>query len=197
LFDTEADSAEQSRVPFVQARLRARWGEEDMQGEIGIGAHRGTIMSRDTLGTAARPIRLRSEAFSLDMRIPILAWLEVRGEAYDGQALRGLGSGGIAQGVARNAMGRGVAVRDRGAWVQVNAQPRAGVTLGSGCGYSDPEDADLPAATGRMKNGTCEAHAIWRPAPLILGLEFRRIKTTYAANAFANNHLNLTVGFLF
>ena len=197
LFDTEADSAEQSRTPFFQARIRARWGTEEMQGEIGVGAHHGTIMSRDTVGATSRPIRLRSEAVSLDLRIPLLTWLEVRGEAYRGQGLRGLGSGGIAQGVARASDGRGVPVRDRAAWVQVNTRPFEGTDFGSGCGYSDPDDEDLPAATGRMKNTTCEIHAIWRPSPLIVGLEVRRIKTTYAANAFTNNHVNATIGFAF
>lgn len=196
-FDTEADSAEQSREPFVEARLRARWGADQMEGEVGFGAHYGTVMSRDTVGPSARPIRLRSDAISVDLRVPLTSWLEVRGEAYQGQAVRGLGSGGIAQGVARNARARGVPVRDRAAWLQVNARPTAAVTLGSGCGFSDPEDEDLPTATGRMENGICEGHVIWRPEPLLLGLEYRRIKTTYSSGAFTNNHLNLAVGFVF
>jgi hypothetical protein len=196
-FDTEADSAEQSREPFVQGRLRARWGTDQMEGEIGLGAHYGTVMSRDTVGPTSRPLRLRSDAISVDLRIPLTSWLEMRGEAYQGQAVRGLGSGGIAQGVARNARARGVPVRDRAAWLQVNARAASGITVGSGCGFSDPEDEDLPAATGRMENGICEGHLIWRPGPVLVGFEYRRIKTTYSSGAHTNNHLNLAVGFVF
>jgi hypothetical protein len=154
-------------------------------------------MSRDTVGPAARPIRLRSDAISVDLRIPLTSWLDVRGEAYRGQAIRGLGSGGIAQGVARDPRGRGVPVRDRAAWLQVNARASAALTIGAGCGFSDPEDEDLPPATGRLENGICEGHTIWRPEPLLLGLEYRRIKTTYSSGAYTNNHLNLAVGFVF
>jgi hypothetical protein len=69
--------------------------------------------------------------------------------------------------------------------------------IGGGCGLDDPDDADVPAA-GRFKNFVCEGHAEWRPrGPLVLGLEFRRLKTSYQAGDFTANHINFAAGFRF
>jgi len=125
--------------------------------------------------------------------VPVGTKLELRGEFFDGQALRGLGGGGIAQGLGLG----GRPVRTRGGWGQVNLQATSRLRLGAGMGLDDPEDGDLPAA-GRLKNETTEAHAHWRPAgPLVLGLEWRRTTTTYAAGKSANNHINIALGFEF
>ncbi len=40
-FDTRHDPAERSKRPFLQARVRARWGAEDRRGELGVGIHQG------------------------------------------------------------------------------------------------------------------------------------------------------------
>ena len=61
----------------------------------------------------------------------------------------------------------------------------------------DPDDAGLGAAA-RFKNFVCEGHIEWRPrGPLVFGFEFRRIKTSYAAEDFTANHLNFAAGYRF
>ena len=185
-FDTDNDIAERSGRPFLEGRAHVRWGSEEMAGDIGVGVHRGWFAAKgDSL--------LTSEAVAIDARIPLAKWLELRGEGFDGKALRGLGGGGIAQGFGVN----GVPVRSRGAWGQVNVKPSPRVVFGGGWGFDDPRDEDIPAG-GRLKNTATEVHLHLRPAgPLVLGLEYRRLETTYAAGKLANDHFNVAIGFEF
>lgn len=186
LFDTQPDAAERAGRPTLQGRVRARWGAEERAGELGVGVHQGWIARDD--GS-----RVDSRMVAASARIGIVSWLELRGEAFDGQALRGLGGGGVAQSLGVN----GRAVRTRGGWAQLNARRGDALTVGGGCGVDDPEDADL-AADGRLKNASCEGHVIARPGgPLLVGLEWRRTTTDYAAGAVRNDHLNVAVGFVF
>jgi hypothetical protein len=184
-FDTGLDSAEQSKRPFLQLRLRSRWGEDDRRGEVGLGAHRGWV--RHTDGSL-----VASDAVTVGATLPLTGAVELRGEAYAGRALRGLGGGGIGQ----NLTTAGAPVRDRGGWAQLNVRPGPYATFGGGCGVADPEDENLPA--GRLRNAACAAHVTARPGGGVLaGLEYRRLRTTYAAGVKASDHLNAAVGFEF
>jgi hypothetical protein len=79
----------------------------------------------------------------------------------------------------------------------VNVRPTHAVAFGGGYGLDDPEDADLGAA-GRLKNVQTQAYVTLRPAgPLVLGVEWRRLETTYRTARFANDHLNIALGFEF
>jgi hypothetical protein len=177
LFDTGVDVAERSRLPVFQGRVRARWGDEDREGEIGFGVHRGWLAAanNDTL--------VDSEALTASLVLPVW-WLELRGEAFIGKALRGLGGGGIAQGIN----GQGVPIRTRGGWAQVNVRPVTFVTIGGGCGADTPNRDDLPTPTPaavagtRLRNVVCEAHVITRPdGPIVAGVTMRRTRTSYGA----------------
>ena len=77
-------------------------------------------------------------------------------------------------------------------------RPTLMLEFGAGCGVDDPrEGADVPLA-GRLRNVACEGHLLLRPAdPLLAGLEYRRIETTYATGTEVNDHLNLALGFIF
>lgn len=185
-FDTDNDIAEHAKRPFVEGRVHVRWGSDDMAGDIGAGMHRGWFAAKgDSL--------LVSEAYTVDVKLPLARWLDLRGEGFDGKALKGLGGGGIGQGFGLN----GVPVRTRGAWGQVNFKPGSRVVFGGGYGYDDPRDEDL-APGSRLKNVAEEAHVHIRPAgPLVLGFEYRRIETTYATGKLVNDHLNFSLGFEF
>ena len=185
LFDTGVDPAEQTRRPYLQGRLRAAWGSDVTRGEIGVGVHRGWFRRADGA-------RLTSRGVAVDASIPFGALIELRAEAYQGKGLRGLGGAGIGQLVTSG----GAPVEDRGGWVQLNVRPSSLVEVGGGCGIGDPDDEGLPA--GRLRNVSCEGHVIARPGgPLVAGVEFRRLRTSYAAGPVHNNHLNLAVGFEF
>ncbi|MDQ3950027.1 MAG: hypothetical protein M3282_06755 [Gemmatimonadota bacterium] len=197
------DAAERSRRPTIEARLRARWGDEeeraitgtemigDRGGEIGVGMHRGWMaIAPGVLGV--------SHAVSLDAHIVPLRGVELRGEAYAGQLLRGLGGGGIAQNFGRVQPGAppgslGPAVRDVAGWAQLNVQPHPVLVTGIGCGL-DLVDPD--ANPTRLQNTVCAAHAAWRPMqPLVIGVEYRQLGTRFATGTFGARHVNLVLGF--
>ncbi len=187
-FTLQPDSAERTSRPFLQSRVRLGWGPADDPSEIALGGHVGWLRGLDSTTTDSQ---LVSKALTVDWRFK-LGPVEVVGEAFTGQALAGLGGGGIGQSFGA----AGVPVRTKGGWGQVNVRPRPTWMFGGGCGLDDPKDQDLPA-TGRLKNVVCEGHIEWRPGPLAVAFEFRRLATTYAAGEFKVNHLNLAAGFRF
>src|SRR5438876_105631 len=124
--------------------------------------------------------------------------VELLAEAFSGKALAGLGGGGIGQSIGPT----GVEVRTKGGWGQLNVRPRPEVMVGGGCGLDDPNDGDLSDALGnprgRLKNFVCEGHVDLRPrGPLVFGVEFRRLETTYPSGKFTANHFNLAAGYRF
>ncbi|MDQ3998118.1 MAG: hypothetical protein M3303_14010, partial [Gemmatimonadota bacterium] len=189
------DAGERSRRPAIEARLRARWGEAeadrpttgttmigDRGGEIGIGMHRGWVAT-------APGILEVSHAVSLDAHVVPFRRVELRGEAYAGQVLRGLGGGGIAQ----NFGSLGAPVRDVAGWAQLNVQPHSVLVTGIGCGV-DLVDPD--AKPTRLQNTACAAHVTWRPMqPLVFGVEYRQLGTRFATGTQGARHVNLALGF--
>ena len=186
---TRPDSAERSRRPYLEGRVRLAWGPTDDPSELAIGGHVGWLARGDTL--------LKSQAATIDARIK-LGPLELIAEAFTGQALAGLGGGGINQ----NLGPLSAPVRTKGGWAQLNFKPVHVLTLGGGCGLDDPNDDDLLGASGppqgRLKNFVCMGHIDIRPSgPLAFGVEYRRLKTTYSTGEFTDNHINVAAGWRF
>jgi hypothetical protein len=181
----------------MQGRLRGQWGLEheptttqrigDRGGEVGVGAHRGWLrIDGDTLTS--------SWAISADARIGLTHGFEVRGEAYRGRILRGLGGGGIGQNFGPSpAAGRaGAPVTSSAGWVQLNAQHNPFVMSGVGCGS---ERVHNSAAPERKRNSVCAAHLQWRPStPLLVGVEYRGLVTTFSSGRVRASHINLFFG---
>jgi hypothetical protein len=186
-FLTQPDAAERTGRPYLQGRLRGRWGAGDAAGELSFGGHYGWL--RDTAGA-----QVSSKALAVSVWTPLLRGVELRGEAFTGQALAGLGGGGIGQNIVRD----GVPVAAKGGWLQLNFRPAASVELGAGAGIDDPDDQDLGAAS-RLRNTVLEGHVVWRRAPVVVGLEARGIRTRYAAPVGTRSaaHVNLAAGFEF
>jgi hypothetical protein len=186
-FLTQPDIAERSGRPFLQGRLRARWGDAEEAGEISVGGHYGWIV--DAAGD-----RVPSKALAASVWTPLAGGLELRAEGFTGQALAGLGGGGIGQSMVQN----GVAVGTSGGWVQLNARPSASWEIGGGAGVDDPDDEDLLPAS-RLRNLTFEGHVHWRRLPATVGLGVREIRTRYSepVGTRSATHANLGVGFEF
>lgn len=197
------DAGERSGRPSLEGRLSARWFGRDEEetivgaligtsgGEIGIGTHVGWV--------AIPGGRLvRSRAISLDARAVLARGVELRGEAYAGRLLRGLGGGGIAQNFGAPPAGApegtlGPPVRDVAGWAQLNVQPHPVVLSGIGCGVDlvNPDDA-----APRRQNTVCAAHLSWRPVqPLVFGLEYRQLGTRFTRGTHGVRHVNLALGF--
>lgn len=188
-FLTQPDSAERTKRPFLEGRLRLGWGPSDDPSEIAVGGHLGWVKGTDS--TSGDTI-LTSKAITVDARIKF-GVVELLAEGFSGQALAGLGGGGIGQnlGVA------GEPVRTKGGWAQLNIRPITAVMFGGGCGMDDPNDADVFAG-GKLRNFACEGHVEWRPpGPVVFGFEFRRIQTRYTIGDFNVNHLNFAAGYRF
>jgi len=186
-FFTQPDLAERSGRPYLQGRVRARWGTGEEAAEISLGGHYGWLV------TAAGE-RVDSRALALSLWLPLGPKVEVRAEGFTGQALAGLGGGGIGQNMVRD----GVPVRTTGGWGQLNLRPAARWELGVGAGIDDPDDADLNAGS-RLRNVSLEGHLFWRERPVVLGFEVRGLRTRYAApvGTLGATHLNLSAGFEF
>ncbi|HYW49155.1 MAG TPA: hypothetical protein VE861_01045 [Gemmatimonadaceae bacterium] len=193
------DAGERAARPFLQTRVRLQWGNASAAaygdgevraagGEIGIGAHRGWLR---TSGTRLET----SRAISGDLLVALLRAVELRGEVYAGQLLRGLGGGAIGQnfGLAADGTTTGSPLQDVAGWFQLNAQAHPSVVTGVGCGFNRVEPAGRPV---RDFNNSCSAHALVRPAlPLFVGLEYRRLATRYIDRVYRASHLNLVLGF--
>jgi hypothetical protein len=194
-FDTDFDVAERSRKPYLESRVRLRWGEDpSQQSEVGCAAHIGWV----AVPTVLHPkldSTLASKVVGCDTRVSIFDWLELRGELYWGQLARGLGGGAIGQGISQT----GRPVQNGAGWAQLNLRPMSQVQVGGGCGVDDPQDSDVPAgANGRYRNQACAVYSILRPAgPVFVGAEVRRLETKYQTRSFRNHHLNLAFGFEF
>lgn len=194
------DAGERSGRPAFEGRIRARWGEDESPtaepaiglpgGEFGIGMHRGWVV-------AAPGLLLESHALSADVRAVLARGVELRGEAYVGRLLRGLGGGGIAQNFGRPAAtappgALGAPIRDVAGWVQVNLQPAALLGYGIGCGI---DVADPDADPVRLQNTVCALHVDWRPIqPLVFGAEYRHLGTRYSTGTYTARHFNLIFG---
>jgi hypothetical protein len=189
-FDTDLDPAERSQRPFLEGRVRYRWEMSERPGELGCGGHVGWIAIN---GSATTPKSLvTSHAIACDLVAP-MRMFELRSEAYVGQALRGLGGGGIGQSTSPTNTG----VRDAGGWAQLNVAPSPIWSVGAGFGVDDPNDADLPPS-GRLRNVAGAVYFITHPSgPLLMEAEVRRIATTYIGRKLVNDHLNIGFGFEF
>jgi hypothetical protein len=193
------DAGERSRRPAFEARLHAQWGDSTdagatdasiarSGGEIGVGVHHGSAAIEGGRETTSR-------ALAMDARASFGGRWELRGEAYVGQLLRGLGGGAIGQAFGRPVSGAllGAPIRDRAGWAQLNLQALRTVLLGAGCGLDVANAADRPV---RTRNTVCAGHVLWRPAePLLLDLEYRRLETRFDVGSPGRaHHLNLTFG---
>lgn len=195
--DDDVDAAERSRRPYLEARLRARWGEDGAApteamrvapgGEIGIGVHRGWVA---TSGGGLHD----SRALSVDAHVALASLVELRAEAYTGRLVSGLGGGAIGQSFGQPASGTGLGppIRDVAGWAQLNVQLHPLLVTGAGCGFDDPDDEDRPT---RLRNAMCAAHVLWRPAqPLVLGVEYRQVRTRYASGTARVEHVAVAFG---
>lgn len=186
--NTIFDAAERTGAPSLQARASLRWGADESTGEIGIGVHHGRIMARFD------SIEVTSRAIAISALVPLTRFAELRGEAFDGQALSGLGGGGISQGISLT----GRPVRTRAGWAQFNLTPTPRWTVGAGIGIDAPNAADVATGTERRRNEAQAVHAQWTPVgPLIVGVEWRRIATEYAFGTLRAEHINVAFGFTF
>lgn len=158
-FNTGFDPAERSRQPSLQARVSARWGEEESAGEIGVGIHRGRVL------TQADTVELSSEAIAVSA------------------SCRSVASSSYAA---------------KPSTASFSADSAAVASVSPSATPARPCAARRVGAANLRPNAMQALHAQWTPAgPVLVGLEWRRIATEYAAGTRRADHLNLALGFAF
>ena len=168
-FLTQPDRAERSDRPALEGRIVAHWGDGATAGDVGLGGHLGWLaLPGDSL--------VESQALGASARIPLGSRVELRGEVFTGQALAGLGGGGIGQNISP----AGEAVDSKGGWGQLILKLGREHEIGVGYGMDDPEDSDLTAA-GRFRNTAFAAHLMFRFLPALVAFEYRLLETRYSA----------------
>ena len=180
-------ASERSGRPMLESRLRARWGDG---GEIGVGGHLGWIANGpDDL--------VESNAIVVAGIIPLGEMFELRGEWFTGQALAGLGGGGIGQSIHLD----GTPFKTTGGWGAITMMPGTQWEIGGGFGYDDPEEtpADTLVATFKLKNTQYNGRVQWRAQPVVLALEYRHFATVWGGGIGEKtaSHLNFAFGLEF
>ena len=173
-FFTQPDIAERTSRPYLQGRVRARWGEGETQGELNVGGHYGWL----AVGRGERALA-RAGGERLDAA-------RFRGSSFaarrtPGRRLAGLGGGGIGQNFGLDSVpvttnGRlGPAQRPSG---------RAAGRSAPDSRMDDPDDADL-LIRRRSGCGTSplEGHVELAAVARVVGGEVRWLRTRYAALA--------------
>lgn len=188
-FNTGFDAAERSRWPSLQARVSAKWGEDERSGEVGFGVHHGRMR------IDADSVELKSEAIAITALLPFARIFELRGEFFDGQLLSGLGGGGIGQGTTVS----GDEQETQGGWAQLIARPNLRWLFSVGFGVDAPKRrSEVSPVTGRLLNEVHSLSAQWTPTgPIIVGLEWRKLATEYTSGVRKADHINLALGFTF
>ena len=186
------DIGEKSGRPAVEGRLYVGWGRDEDESQIGVGAHRAWLAKPD--GST-----VTSQALTVDLHV-VAGPVALTAEAFTGRALGGLGDGGIGQDIGP----QGQLIRTRGGWAQLDVRPTFAWEFGGGYGRDDPTNGDFltsggaPFAGARLRNVTIEGHLHWRPGGgLLLGAEFRRFQTAFAAGVKSASQLNGFVGVFF
>lgn len=191
---SDVNAGARSGRPYLQGRMRFRWMDaahvagavDEPRAELGIGVHRGWWRTGDSLTT--------SRATAVDLRVSLPRGLEVRGEAFQGRALAGLGGAAVEQtlGQPTAVSATGVVLGDRGGWVQLNWKATPATMAGVGCGTDRVTLADRPE---RERNDVCAVHGLWRPIqPLVFGAEYRTLRTWYAGRPVSGRHVNFSIG---
>ena len=188
-FLTQPDDAEFSARPNFEGRLVARWGSDARAGEFGVGGHLGWLrVGFDSLRT--------SKGVVAALRVPLGNVFEARSEVFHGRALAGLGGGGIGQNIRLD----GETVETTGGWAQLLAHG-ARWESGVGMGIDDPQEGGLDPTTRRQMNTVVAIHVLWRPTPLVFGVEYRHLETTYGSGPVGGersaHHVNLAAGIEF
>jgi hypothetical protein len=189
---SQTDLGEKSGRPAVEGRAYLAWGRDEGESTIGLGAHRAWLATSG-VGT------LTSQALTVDFHL-VFGSVALTGEGFTGQALGGLGDGGIGQDIGP----QGQEIRTTGGWVQLDVRPTFAWELGAGYGRDDPRDGDLMTAGGtivagaRLRNVSYEGHVHWRPGGgLLLGVEYRHFQTVFAPATLAADQVNGFVGVFF
>ncbi len=147
--------------------------------EVGLWLHTAT----EELAEEAAPVNgedsWKSQAFGLDLRLPVTESIELQLEFWQGENLDDV-RGGIAQGVNTTAADpdQGEVIGAKGGWLQASYKVGDTWTLYLGYAFDDPDDG-LPAAAARDKNTCLYLANRLRFGKVTLGADYLNMKTEW------------------
>ncbi len=197
IFDNSGDSTLTNttggvaEAPTVQARVGATiptWAHAPTT--VGVSAHVGEM--RDN---SAGSERAKTEAIYLDLKMPVLNWLTLMGEVYNGrnmsQFLGGAGNGLNGTAATGN---KDQEIGSTGYWLMGSMGPWNDVNINVGGGFDNPNENNMGAPTGgaasrRIQNQCVFVNFLWKlDTHLTLGLELSNWQTQYMNAARAKHN---------
>ncbi|NIA21599.1 MAG: hypothetical protein GWP05_06465 [Anaerolineaceae bacterium] len=168
------DEGVDSGLPVFEGRTALRFpGWTGKPIEVGTSGHWG----REEVDTVVRNAGMKYPTWSgnLDLQVPITEKLSFKGECYTGSNLDQF-FGGANQGV--NLL-IGETVGASGGWAQLSLQATGKLTINTGFGVDDPNNADLSAGM-ISRNRNIYANAIYAISKqLKVGIEVAHLSTDY------------------
>jgi len=176
-------------MPTVQIRVAYKGPHFWMAGktfEAGIWAH----TAKEELPKSAAKINGQdswdSQAFGLDLNLPLYEGLELMAEFWSGKNLDDV-RGGIGQGVNNTAAdpNQGKEIEAKGGWVQLGYQAMPSWKVFLGFSMDDP-DKNLPAAGARDKNTIVYLANRLTFGPVTFGIDYLNWKTEWTGAGAAD-----------
>lgn len=190
IFDNAGDSTltnttgGTAEAPTLQARVGATiptWAQAPTT--VGVSAHVGEM--RDN---SAGSERAKTEAIYLDLKMPVLNWLTMMGEVYNGRNMSQF-NGGAGNGLDGSAGGNSSnpdqEIGSTGYWLMGSMGPWNDVNINVGGGFDNPNENQMTAAPAtsasrRIQNQCIFVNFLWKlDTHLTLGLELSNWQTQY------------------
>lgn len=171
------DSGEDSALPSFQERISLSFPFlADKKATFGVSGH----YAREEYDTNVSGHNLTADSWSanLDMDLPILTWLAIKGEMFTGQDLDAY-LGGIGQGVVV-ANGHLTEIQGTGGWIAASLGPWGPWSFNVGFSGEFIDSGDVTAATARTGNSSIFGNAMYKiNANTTVGVEVSRWLTEY------------------
>ncbi len=190
---------ERGRAPGAEARLALTTRDADRNFTVGLSGHYARGKNAGTIGTANVQTGVDSWGIALDYTLPVLKWLKLTGEAYEGRAL-GIFSVDSGEGVLPVGTVGQHGVESRGGWsqAQFDLNPKWQVNLAYGI---DIPNLSQLRAGDRGKNQTYMGNLMYKFSPSVtFAWEWRRFLTNFKDQPSANNkgdQANMAVAYTF
>jgi len=171
------DSGEDSGLPSLQGRASLTFPFLDGQkATIGASGH----YAKEEYDTDATGRNLKADSWSanLDLDVPIISWLRVKGEMFTGQDLDAY-LGGIGQGIDV-VSGHLTEIHGTGGWIAASLGPWGPWSFNVGYSGEFINDGDVTSASARTCNSSIFTNAIYKiNTNTSVGVEVSRWRTEY------------------
>jgi len=188
------DSGEDSGLPSFQGRASVTFpflaGKKTTVGASGHYAR-----EQYDINVSGSNLNADSWSANLDLDMPVLAWLRVKGEIFTGQDLDAY-LGGIGQGVVV-ANGHLTEIQSSGGWLALSLGPCGPWSFNVGYSGEFIDSGDVTSTDARTRNSAIFGNTIYKINPnTSVGLEISRWRTEYKDEK-AGDSLRVQTSFIY